>query len=109
MNTGSLKNRQIQKDYFGVTKARCWLVMFRANICWQGIRPQIDGSSKITAFYPPIAVDQRIGLKEESCIGILCPGRRMPPLTEGLFWHSSCPPFLLSSSARPSLVVLGNY
>jgi len=31
-----------------------------ANILWQGMRPQIDGSSKTTAFYPPIAVDQKV-------------------------------------------------
>jgi len=36
----------------------------------------------------------------QRCIGVLCPGRRMPLLTEG----SS-----ISSSTRPSLVVLANY
>jgi len=31
----------------------------RANILWLGMRPQIDGSSKTTTFYPPIAVDKK--------------------------------------------------
>jgi len=31
----------------------------KSNILWLGMRHQIDGSSKTTAFYPPIAVDQK--------------------------------------------------
>jgi len=30
-----------------------------ANILWLGMRPQIDGSNETTAFYFPIAVDQK--------------------------------------------------
>jgi len=85
------------------------------------MQPQIDGSSKTTAFYPPIAVDQ----KNRSGRGSRYKSRNFPfqevprvasasfvlsaPADGGLFWRSSCPPFLFSSSARPSLVVLANY
>jgi len=34
-------------------------ILLSANILWQGMRLKIDGSSKTTAFYPPITVDQK--------------------------------------------------
>jgi len=95
-------------------------VLYRANILWLGMRPQIDESSKTTAIYPPIAVDQ----KDRSGRGICYKSRNFlfmevlrvasasSELGEGCpHWRrgSSCPPFLLSSSGRPSLVVLANY
>jgi len=66
-----------------------------------------------TRLIPPIAVDQ----KDRSGRVSRYKSMNFPfwevsywrPLTEGLFWRFSWPPFLLSSSARPSLVVLVNY